>query len=212
MPKYMGQGLAEKLGELAGLAPEDQEVVAYGLEYLLSSTIGVVQTLLAGLLLGLFRETLAVLLCWGMLRPFAGGTHCTALWRCTVLSCMGILTVALAAKGAVSLVPATAWVAFCTAWALLAVWLWAPNNSARKIRDSQRRRRLRRRALALVLFFGIFLFYLALRGTTHIQALAVAGVMGLAAGAFMLSPAGFRLMAWSDKKLELMQQKFAQRR
>ncbi len=201
--QYMGQDFAAKLGELAGLAPEDKEVVAYGLEYLLSSIISASLTLLAGLTLGLFHETLAVLFCWGLLRLFAGGSHCTARWRCTVTSLIGMLAVVLIAKIAVSLVPATVWVALCMAWALAAVWLWAPNNSARTISVTQKRL-LRRWALALVPALSIIILYLANVGTGQIQAVAVAGATGFAAGAFMLSPAGFWLLAWCDRTLELM--------
>lgn len=212
MPRYMGQNIVEKLGDLAGLAPEDREVVAYGLEYLLSSAIGVALTLLAGLILGLLREALAVLICWGIMRLFAGGAHCTALWRCTAVSFAGMLAALLTYKCIFPAIPAVMWVAAAATWALLATWAWAPNNSARPVQDPQKRKKLRRRALALVLGAVVLLFYLALGGAEHFQAPAAAGATGLAAGALMLSPAGFKLMAWCDKKMELVHHTLKQRR
>ncbi len=200
----MGQNLAEKIGELAGLASEDKEVIAYGLEYLLNSTIGIVLSLLIGLILGLFPETLAVLLCWGLLRIFAGGAHCTAIWRCAVVSCIGILVVVLIAREMIILLPTPTWVAPCVAWALLAVWLWAPSNNARPVKDPQRRRRLRQRALILVPAAGILLLYLANVGTVQVQSVAVAGATGLAAGALMLSPTAFRFISRCDENLEFI--------
>jgi len=202
MSRYMGQPVAEKLGELVGLSLEDREVVAYGLEYFLTGLIGVVLTLLAGLVMGLFWETLAVLSCWGMLRLFAGGAHCTALWRCTVASIAGMLTAVLAAKVASILVPPAAWIAVCTTWALLAVWLWAPNNSERPVHDSRRRRRLRKRALSLVIFLGVAFFYPFHSGIEQLQILAVAGATGLVAGALLISPPGFQLINWCDQKMQ----------
>ncbi|MDO9535764.1 MAG: accessory gene regulator B family protein [Bacillota bacterium] len=212
MHKYMGQSIAEKLGELTGIGPEEKEVVAYGLEYLLSSTIGIVLTLLTGLLLGLFQETLAVLFCWGILRLFAGGAHCTAFWRCTIVSCAGMIATVLLTKGAFSLVPAVIWVTASTVWTLLAVWIWAPNNSERPVSNPQRRKQLRSRALSLVLTTGLILFYFAFSGSENLQALAAAGATGFAAGALMISPPGFSLIGWCDKKLELFAPFFQERR
>ena len=208
MHKYLGQSIAEKLSEFVGLPQEDKEVVAYGLEYLLSSAIGVVLTLVTGFFLGLFTETLAVLFCWGMMRLFAGGPHCTAFWRCTALSFAGIMTAVLISKGSFVLIPVTIWVTFSTALTLLAVWSWAPNNSEKPVHDPQKRRYLRMRAFSMVLSTCIILIILALNGTGHLQSLAGAGATGLAAGAFLLSPPGFLLIAWCDKKMELIQHTF----
>lgn len=208
MHKYMGQNIAEKLGELAGLTPEDRNVAAYGLEYLLSGAISVALTLLAGSLLGIIQETLAVLFCWGMLRIFAGGAHCTVLWRCTVLSCASIIAAALLSKWASVLAPTAIWVTAFTAWTFLAVWLWAPNNSERPVDNPQKRKLLRRKALTIVTVACMLLFCLAFNGAEHLQALAAAGAAGFAAGALMLSPPGFRMILWCDKKLECIDHTF----
>lgn len=202
MHKYMGQNIAEKLGDLTGLTPEDRDVAAYGLEYLLSGAISVALTLLAGFILGIIQETVAVLLCWGILRLFAGGAHCTVLWRCTVISCASIITAGLLSKGAFVLVPVAIWVTASMTWTLLSVWLWAPNNSERPVDNLQRSRMLRRKALTVVMIASVVLFFLAISRTENLQALATAGATGFAAGALMLSPPGFRLIRWVDKKLE----------
>lgn len=202
MPKYMGQGMAEKLGRLTGLAPEDQDVVAYGLEYLLISITGPLLALLLGLVLGLFSETCAVILSWMILRPSAGGAHCTSRWRCIVASCLGVIAVVFLAAAALALVSALTWAVLCSIWTMAAVWLWAPNNSARPISDPQRRRRLRRRAMILAPLACMLIICLSLSGSGQIQSISAAGAAGLAAGALILSPAGFQLMAWCDKTLK----------
>ncbi len=202
MHRYIGHHTAEKLGQLAGLPPEEREVVAYGIEYLLSSLLGLSLILLTGFVLGLFLETLAVLCCWGLLRLFAGGAHCTALWRCTMANLVGILAAILAAKAALLLVTPVIWIAICTAWALLAVWLWAPNNSERPMQDPKKRRRLRKLALLLVLFIGSALLFPTFSGADQLQFLSVAGATGLAAGALMISPPGFQLIKKFDQRLQ----------
>lgn len=212
MSKYMGQGFADKMSELAGLPPKDREVVAYGLEYLISGLIGLGLMLMIGFALGLFWETLAVLFCWVLLRVFAGGAHCTALWRCTVVNCFGLLTALLITTGALQLLPAVLWVSAATASALLATGLWSPNNSERPVHDPVRRKRLRRKALVLVLVVGSLLFILILSELAMGYALAAAGATGLVSGAFMISPAGFWLIGRVDQKLARLGHCFKERR
>ena len=56
-------------------------------------------------------------------------------------------------------------------------------------------------ALCVVLVLGSLLFYAALSGPKLWLALAAAGAAGMAAGGFMLSPAGFKLVNFMDKML-----------
>lgn len=201
LPRYIGQNITEKMGELAGLPPEEREVAAYGLEYLISGIIGLAAMLLTGFALGFFRETLAILCCWVLLRTFAGGAHCTALWRCAVVNCIGLLAALLATATAVYLLLPPLWIGIAAAWALLAAGFWAPNNSEKSVRDPKRRARLRRRTLALILLIGASLLYLGFTGTEQVRVLTVAGATGLAFGGFMISPAGFQSIHWLDQKL-----------
>ncbi len=204
MLRYLGQSTVEKIGEWAGLTPEDREVAAYGLEYLISSIAGLALMLLIGFALSLLLETLAVLSCWVLLRVFAGGAHCTALWRCTVVNCAGILAALFITRGVVFLLPPVFWVAAASAWALLAAGLWAPNNSERPVYDPRRRKVLRRRALVLIVVTGSLLLYSVIRGAEQGQLLAAAGATGLASGGFMISPAGFRLINRLNHSLEFL--------
>lgn len=201
MTRYLGQGAAEKIGKLAGLPPEEREVMAYGLDYLLSGLLGLTLMLLIGLALGLLRETLLVLFCWISMRVFAGGPHCTALWRCTVVNCSGLMAALLITKSAVYLFPTVFWVAACTTWTLVAAWLWAPGNSERPVNDAEKRRALRSRALVLAALIGLSLFYASQTFAEPWPALAAAGATGLAAGGSMISPAGFRFIKFLDQML-----------
>ncbi|MDO9573742.1 MAG: accessory gene regulator B family protein [Candidatus Contubernalis sp.] len=202
MTKYLGQSVAEKIGQLAGLPPEEREVVAYGLDYLLSGMLGLVLMLSIGLALGFFQESLIIIFCWTSMRIFAGGVHCRALWRCTVVNCLGLIVALLIVRVAFYLFPTAFWVGTAAVWSLGATWVWAPNNSERPVHDPKRRRLLRRRALVLVMVMSSFLFYLAIAAVEPWSYLAVSGATGLGAGGFMLSPLGFRLVGCLDQMLE----------
>ncbi len=202
MPKYFGQRIADRMSELAGLPSEDRDVVAYGLEYLTFGIIGLGLMLLIGLTLGRIWETLAIICCWVSLRVFAGGAHCTALWRCMVVNCLGLLIALLITIGALNLLPAVLWIGAATTWSLLAAWLWSPNNSERPVYDPLRRQRLRRRALVLVVLVGLILLILIYSKSEIGYTLAVAGATGMVSGAFMISPAGFWFVLRVDQKLK----------
>jgi accessory gene regulator B len=204
----MGHHTAEKLGRLVGLNSEDIEVVAYGIDYLLAGLLGLILVISMGLVLNLMQETIAVMLGWGLLRFFAGGAHCTALWRCNVASLIGILVAVIIARSIPFLMGPLIWIVICSVWVLLAVWLWAPINSERSFNDPRKREYMRKRAIITMLLAVSILFYLAYSGNEQVQLLAVAGASGLAAGAIMLSYPGFWLIKLFDQIMQNLQYKF----
>lgn len=204
MAKYLGQGIADKIGRLAGLPPEEREVVAYGLDYLLSGMLVLALMLSIGMSLGFFRETLVIILSWTSMRIFAGGAHCTALWRCTIVNCLSLIAALLITSNAVSLFPAAFWIGACTIWALTATWLWAPNNSERPVIEPERRRILRNRALVLVIIIVFILIYFAFIAAQPYSSTAAAGATGLAAGGLMISPIGFKIVSRLDQMLKIL--------
>ena len=199
MNKYLGEGIARHLGRAAGLEAADTEVVAYGLEDLLSAVLGLAVTLAAAFLLGLLPETAAVLLCWWLVRRFAGGGHCATLWRCTVGSCLGALAVAMLSRWVASALPPYCWTGCAAAWALWATWRWAPRNSKKPLQDPARRRLLRNRALVTELLLGAGLLLLSFHGSELLRGAAAAGGGGLASAGLMITPSGFLLVEKFDK-------------
>lgn len=212
MKKYLGQGIAQQLGQATGLDAEDTEVVAYGLEYLLSAVLGFFIILIAAFLLGFLPETAAVLVCWILVRRCAGGAHCSAIWRCTVGSCLSALAAVLITRGATSVVPVTLWTGITAVWTLWATWKWAPNNSKKPVRDPAKRSILRRRALFAELFLGLVLLFLSLNNSEPLREIAAAGGGGLASAALMISPTGSLLVSKFDNICQVFVSIFFKRR
>lgn len=206
MKRYLGEGIARHLGRATGLNAEDTEVVAYGLEYLLSAVLGVSITLLTAFLLGLLPETATVLACWILVRRLAGGAHCSTLWRCTAGSCLSAIAAVLISLFAAKTVPVFLWTGAATIWALWATWRWAPNNSKKPVRDPTRREILRRRALVIELFLGMVLFLLSLNNSELFREIAAAGGGGIASAALMITPLGHFFVAKFDNFCHIFQE------
>lgn len=212
MKKYLGEGIARQLGRATGLNAEDTEVVAYGLEYLLTATAGIALTLITGWLLGILPETAAVLITWLLLRRFAGGAHCSTFWRCAAGSSLAALTVVLFSRVVTSIIPVHLFIGAALAWSLWATWRWAPNNSKKPVRDPARRTLLRRRALLTELLLGLLLLLLSLNNSELLRGTAVAGGGGLASSALAISPPGFLLVAKFDKLCQFFSSILTRRR
>lgn len=212
MKRYVGQGVAESLGELVKLPREDVEVIAYGLEQVLTNLVTVAITLVMGFLLGLLPETIVVICSLAVMRRLVGGAHCTTPWRCTIASCLTIVAVALATRGIGLVLPAPGWVAVASGWALLTTWIWAPNDSEKKpITDPVRRQILRRKALATELVLAGILFYLAVSPNELYRSLAMAGAGGIGFKGLMVTPLGHRLIGKLDEFLGNIAQLFINR-
>lgn len=203
MNRYVGQSVAEKLGDIVGLDREDKEVIAYGLEQVISNSVALAVTLLAGFFLGILPETLAILFCLALMRRLVGGAHCSTPWRCAATTCLMVIMAVLISKGLAFMLMAPTFVALAAIWTLIATWRWAPNDSEKKpITDPVRRRQLRRRALTIELIFAvIFLMFASTNGLY--QSVAVASAGGMAVMAVMVSPVGHVVIGKLDKLLGL---------
>lgn len=75
---------------------EDREIYLYGFEAMLSTIVNIVLTLTAGLVSGLFSETLIFMISFAVLRVYSGGYHAKTHTGC-ILTFAGIYAFSMAA-------------------------------------------------------------------------------------------------------------------
>lgn len=205
MKNYVGQGIAERLGKAAGLETGDREVVAYGLEYLLSNIIGLVIIITSGLLLRMLPQTLAVMLGWGLVRRSAGGAHCSTLWRCAGSSCLAVVLTILITRMVLLTLPSFLWVTAAVCWSLAVSRGKAPVGSRQKpLQEPQLRQRLKQQTLLTEAVLAVFAFSLAIFGDELYSPLAAYIASGMAAETIMLTSTGFLVTATFDKFWDLL--------
>jgi Accessory gene regulator B. len=164
---------------------EDREIIAYGLDALISTLINIVIIFAVGLLLGIFAQTVIFLLAFAALRVFAGGYHARTRIGCTAT----FLVIYLGGMAAMKYTPAAAVKPAAAILALAsvgAVFLMAPiEHPNRPFSDNEyqvfkRTSRITAIIETLLALAGIVLGYemtaycvsLAMLGVTIILALA----------------------------------------
>ena len=204
MKKYF-LSAAGFIGTKVGLSPEDQEVVAYGLEVTFSLFISLILALILGYLLGIVAETLMVALAWMLIRSLAGGAHCSTIWRCAAFSTLVMVSLGWAARLFSSFDPKLVIVIIllCGFIALTITFIWAPaDNAKNRILSANRRRKFRDKALAVEIALIMFLLLACFFTGNEYSSLFLAAGLAMLVETLTVSPVGYRVIAFLDKLLE----------
>ncbi|MGI9859865.1 accessory gene regulator B family protein [Moorella naiadis] len=179
------------------------EVVAFGLEVALGGLLQLVILLIVAWCLGLVPEMLAALATMAGYRLPSGGVHCSAYYRCLLLSLLTLTLLALLGRelalAAGKYLPVLAMVVFVVN--LLIARKWAPATvPAAPIINPRRRSRLKRVSYLwlagwlLVMLAGFYLQWSPSILASSLLALVVQGVA--------LTPAGFAVIGRADSLLK----------
>ncbi len=205
MKKYF-LSAAGFIGTKLRLSPEDQEVVAYGLEVTFSLFISLILTLVLGYLLGIVTETLMVALVWMLIRSLAGGAHCSTIWRCAIFSTLVMVVLGGAAGFFSSFFDqklVIVIILLCGFIALTITSIWAPaDNAKNRILSASRRRKFRHKALAVETALITFLLFACHFTGNEYSSLLLAAGLAMLMETLTVSPVGYRMTAFLDKLLE----------
>lgn len=197
---YLGRGLARRIGEERRAA-----LLAYGLEIILGTALEIALVLGLAWLMGLFWPVAASLFAASSLRLFSGGNHCTAYYRCVLLSLLVFLSLGGAARLLAAVLPPFSLFFLslgAPAAAFAAVLLLAPVEDPKKIKLKPAVRR-RRRLFSVVCLAG----WAAILAFAAREETAAAVSLGLAWQAFSLTAAGRVLVTFIDGLLALAERR-----
>lgn len=201
---------ADFLGNKVGLASDEQEVVAYGLEVVFSNFLGLFLALSGGIIWGISAEILTAAFVWLLIRRWAGGAHCSTLWRCALASTMILLVLGMSARGLAAVLNQQALLvtlALCSIFTLIVTLAWAPAENPRKPISASRRRYLRHRAILVETVLFILLLSGGFLTTGTHASLLLAAALALATEGFTVTPAGYRVMGLIDISLGFLGKK-----
>lgn len=133
---------------------EQKDVYRYGAEIILSSIVGILVILLAGICTGSFPESLVFLLCIIPLRQYTGGYHADSYFKCNlyfVLSYLLVLAFYRYLPPFLDLPVLCCGIGFGTA----AVWFWSPVDNPNKILTAEQKRKYKKCSFLLLAVVGV---------------------------------------------------------
>ena len=152
--------VSDKISDILELGAEKRRVISYGLSVLVSNLVGLIVVLFIAYLIGALIPTLAMVTALLLLRPNAGGAHCSSSFNCNLF---GFIFIPLFGYGSAWLVkcpPAVIYIYFLAA--VLLVWggilLNAPYFTQVKPRAEARRQRLKYRSLMIATLLSAISF------------------------------------------------------
>lgn len=211
-----GYSLAKWLGAQFDWSREDEEVAAFSLTLIISSTFFIGVLLLFSSLAGVRAEALTMAAASGLLRTFAGGAHLSTGWRCGIISSVAATLVAWIAQtlgptftGASAQIPLNLTI-LVTLGIASAMLRWAPQDVPQKpIASPRQRRRLKRLSILIPFCWGIGAAWLltqdsASAGSGNLYGYWLASGIGLMWETFSVAPPGTCFVRWLDRQIEHM--------
>lgn len=142
--------IANALCESNLICNDDREIYQFGIEIALLKCIHVITMLIIGAVFGLFFESVIFIVCYSILRDYAGGYHAKTKVGCYVISWVMIILVIIVVKNC----PAIA-ISKVSALGLLLsaiiIFILAPEDNPNKPLDQTEVKRYRNRARLLVI-------------------------------------------------------------
>ncbi|WP_406678238.1 accessory gene regulator ArgB-like protein [Moorella sp. ACPs] len=179
------------------------EVVAFGLEVAMGASLQLLVFVVVAWYLDLLPEMMAALITMATYRLLAGGVHCSAYYRCLILSLLTLIIQANLARwlaGAIGgSLPAVGLLVFVAG--LVIAWRRAPADiAAAPVINPVRRARLKRACyLWLLVWLAVISlgYYQGWPGSVLTSSLLALVIQSLA-----LTPLGFAAVGWADGLLK----------
>lgn len=168
--------IAQRLaGFLAGNSsrPVHVDELRYGIEIVLGALLQIILVAIAAAIVGILKETMAVMLTAFLYRRYTGGVHCEKYYRCTVVT---IFTLLILGKAAVLLTVDYWWaeVALVLLLSLYLIHKVAPvDNPTLVIDDPGQRRQMKKGATTVLLVMIIIASVFVMQLQFHSAATAI---------------------------------------
>jgi accessory gene regulator protein AgrB len=181
--------VSDKISDILELGAEKRQVISYGLSVLVSNLIGLFVVLFIAYLIGAFIPTSAMVIALLLLRPNAGGAHCSSSFNCNLFGFIFIPLLGYASAWLGKCPPAAIYTYFFTAVILAGggILLNAPYFTQVKPRAEARRKKLKYRSLVIAsllsaISFGLLILHKINWGVGMATGLLFQGVMLLPPG------------------------------
>lgn len=194
---------SNKIADVLCLESKQRVVISYGLKVLFYNLTGLLAVLIAACFLRVVIPTLWLVVVLLLLRPSAGGAHCSNAFNCNLF---GFIFIPLLGYGAAwlsncSIIINYLYLALAGLIALFGISLNAPYFTQSKPRAEVRRKKLKGRSLimtTLIVMVAAAFLYLGLND------LSMGMATGLLFQGMMLLPPGLKITGYLDNLLNIV--------
>ena len=189
--------LARRISDELGYDEDRREVLAFGLQVLLSAVLDAGLVLLVAAVFGVARTAAWAIVVGGGLRAVSSGGHCSSAGRCAVLTAITYIPLALAAEKLLDGAPVGLMLALCAA-SFTFLLLAAPPGGLHEERNA----RLRPFAFSVVAVYTTFVLVTAALQRARYSAPVVAAGLAMFWQSFTVTRVGRMVVAGADSILK----------
>lgn len=181
----------------------EEEVVSFGLEVIIGVSLQLIVFIITAGYLNMMTEMMAILITMSSYRLLSGGVHCSAYYRCLILSLATLISLAYLGRWLAFTIerglPSVATLIFVVG--LVTAWRWAPADTpAAPIVNPARRARLKKASYGWLMAWLLVILAGFEQGWPG--ATLVASCLAVLFQSFALTPLGFAAVGQVDALLK----------
>ncbi|WIF95283.1 accessory gene regulator ArgB-like protein [Caminicella sporogenes] len=205
MIKKLADNIAYYISRELGYDDEKSEILSYGLEIFLGTTIKLLSISIFAYFLNTFETTMIVLISFIIFRRIIGGTHCNTYNKCYFLSIFLILMLGILGN-IVKLSQESNYIAILSVYifAVVSSVLWVPAGTEKKmIRNKNLRKKIKIKTILLLSIWLGVVFYLSKNSLYY--SYIFSSLLGVVFAFLFTTPLGYRLINFKQLKMNLKQ-------
>jgi len=200
MIHQLAQKLAKYLYQELNFNHSREAIIAYGLEILLGGIVKLISFTVIPVILGIFSQTWAAVIASTLFRLPAGGSHCTAYYRCLTGSIITFCLIGVLAIIAADFLPVNFMFFVAIGMAVLVVAIWVPaDTEAKPVTRASARKKAKIWAYSVLVIYLSSWYYFEIP-----KDILLAGTLGLLVQSFTVTPQGYRVMDKLDRLFMIM--------
>lgn len=211
----ISMNLSTKLGDRLGKNKDEKEILNYGLFVVIHTSIGIILTILTGIVIGVTIEMLIISITSGWFKRYTGGVHATTPERCLVIGLILSLTLSLLCKYIVSNININ--YIIILGIFIIIIFYYIINKKCpvpsknKPLKKESTRKKLRKKALALLngyltLLIILYAIYILIN-INVIKIVIVSCVLGIALQMIVLTEKGKSFINILDKSFNIFKNK-----
>jgi accessory gene regulator B len=191
----LSRNMAKTFGENLGYTEEKTDLLRFGFEIIIGEGLKLAVLIAIALIYDILPEMLSIIITFLIFRFVSGGAHSNSHEGCLVMTTLFFTGIALVSSNCSSVPGTLLVIAFIIS--AIAITLWAPAENKNRPIKPEKREKLKILSYILLVVWALGVS-IATNFSIFYSGVVFASALAVILQAFILSPAGFRLMEYTD--------------